>query len=245
MTQTSPQGSLIAKLSTRHALDSDDEVAIRRLTCSIRTFEPGADLVREGDQPLKCGLVLEGFAFRHKAERNGSRQIVALIVPGDFSDIQQFALRTADHGVQALTQIRLAEIPSAELEEMAVHRPNVARALWIETLVEASITREALLNNGRRNAASRIAHFLCELEVRLAATGRSDRGYHLPMTQEQLADATGLTAVHVNRTLKALGEQGLIERQARTIKIIDWNRLQQFADFKPDYLHLDQIKPGR
>ena len=112
-------------------------------------------------------------------------------------------------------------------------------------MVEASITREALLNNGRRNAASRIAHFLCELEVRLAATGRSDRGYHLPMTQEQLADATGLTAVHVNRTLKALGEQGLIERQARTIKIIDWNRLQQFADFKPDYLHLDQIKPGR
>jgi len=244
VTQNKPYEFLIAKLSTRHALDEADEAAIRRLSSVLRTVRAGTYLVREGERPTTCALMLDGFASRHKSESTGSRQILGLIVPGDFTDVQQFVLRQADHCVQTLTEVTMADVPVAELEELAVGRPNVGRALWIDTLVQASITREALLNVARRDAASRVAHLLCELVVRLAIAHRAEPGFELPMTQEQLADATGLTPVHVNRTLRMLEEQGFIARRLRAIQIVEWQRLKQLADFRPGYLHADLIRPG-
>jgi CRP-like cAMP-binding protein len=137
-----------------------------------------------------------------------------------------------------LTRGQVAEIPRERLEKLVLDNPNVGRAVMIFTLVEASIFREWVLNIGRRDARSRIAHLLCEFAYRMQAQGLSVGSvYELPMTQEQLADATGLTAVHVNRVLQGLQREGLIERERRIIRFPNWERMRDTADFNPRYLH--------
>lgn len=132
-------------------------------------------------------------------------------------------------------------MPVKAIQKLAFDRPTVGRAMWYETLVDASIFREWTLNVGRRDSHTRTAHLLCEFALRLETAGLGEQcAYELPMTQEQLADALGLTNVHVNRTLKALSAQGLIERSKRSVKIRDWKRLAAVGDFDSNYLHLDQ-----
>ena len=159
---------------------------------------------------------------------------------GEFVDLQNSLLKTADHSVQMLTAGRIAMIPRQEIERIAFARPNVGRAMWIDSLVDGSIFREAIANVGRRDARTRIAHLLCEFALRLKVAGLGEQtNYDLPATQEQLADATGLTSVHVNRTLKQLQQEGLIVRStARSIEIGDWKKLAAVGDFNSTYLHL-------
>lgn len=127
----------------------------------------------------------------------------------------------------------------AAIEKIAFTRPAIGRAMWYETLVDASISREWTLNVGRRDARARMAHLLCEFALRLEAADLGDHcNFELPLTQEQLADALGLTPVHVNRTIMALGEQGLISRTHRSVQVEDWARLMKAGDFDPAYLHL-------
>jgi CRP-like cAMP-binding protein len=122
-------------------------------------------------------------------------------------------------------------------------RHQLARAMWADTLIDASIFREWVVNVGRRTSIARIAHLLCEFALRMKHAGLSSDGvYELPMTQEQLADAVGLTAVHVNRVLKELGRLGLIVRERRSITIPDWEKLRNIGDFNARYLHLDQAQ---
>ena len=239
-----PQDVLIAKLETRFPLSENSQNGLRGLPCIPRTIPAQSYMLREGTRPTKCCLLLDGFAFRHKLAADGGRQIVGLMIPGDFTDLQHLFLREADHNIQALTRIDVAEFAVDDLRALALKNPDVAQALWIDTLIEASIVREAILNIGRRNGPMRLAHMLCEFEVRLRQSGLADAGYDLPMTQEQIGDATGMTAVHVNRTLKQLEREGLIVRVKRHLKIADWVGLQQRADFNPLYLHLDQARPA-
>jgi CRP-like cAMP-binding protein len=163
---------------------------------------------------------------------------------GDALDLQQLYLNEADHNVQALTAIKVAEVPRADLQKIADERPNVLKAITIDNVIEASIEREWLLNIGRRTGRARIAHFLCEFAVRLAS--RSDltdlTAVFLPLTQEQIGDATALTPVHVNRMLKSLEGDGLITRNRQTVVIVDWKAMVFAADFNPSYLHLSQAK---
>ena len=242
---TSPPDVLIAKLATRAELDDDDRAAIRSLACVARTVPAQNYLIREGDTPTHCAFLVSGFACRHKLTFDGARQIVGILVPGDFTDLQQLFLIESDHNVQTLTRVEAAEVAVADLKALALERPAIGHALWIDTLVEGSIMREALLNIGRRDGTTRVAHLLCEFETRLAAAGLADSGFELPMTQEQIGDATGLTSVHVNRTLKQLDQEGLIRRERRLLRIIDWRKLQTRADFDPRYLHLKQTRPIR
>ncbi len=238
-----PYDILIAKLETRSPLDDGDRAAIRDLDCTTRTIPAQSYLIREGERPTQCAFIVDGFAYRHKLTSDGARQIVGIQMPGDFTDLQQLFLVEADHNVQALTQLEVADIGIPKLQALATSRPGIDRALWVDTLVEGSIMRETVLNIGRRDGAARIAHLLCEFELRLGAAGLSDRGYELPMNQEQLGDATGMTAVHVNRTVRQLEKEGLITRSGRTrrsLRIADWQGLQARADFSPRYLHLDQ-----
>lgn len=235
-----PHDLLAAKLGKRQALDRDDKAALQALPLVTRHIPARAYLIREGERPAQCGLVVSGFAVRHKIAQGGGRQIVALLVPGDFTDLQQVMLRRADHNLQALAAMEVVDLACDDLKELALSRPAIGRALWIDTLVETSIAREMLLNNGRRSAFARLAHMLCELEVRLGAAGLANRGYELPLTQEQLGDATGLTPVHVNRTLKELARAGLIEQSKRFVRIVDWDGLQEQGEFSLGYLHLDR-----
>jgi CRP-like cAMP-binding protein len=190
--------------------------------------------------------MLAGYAVRHKIVAGGSRQIVAIQMKGELVDFQNSLLGHADHSVQMLTPGRIASIPKDAMNRLIAERPAVAHALWIDTLVDGSIFREWIANVGRRDARTRIAHLLCEFSLRLKLAGLGDQtGYEMPMTQEQLADATGLTAVHVNRTIKGLEADGLIARvHPRSITIGDWRKLADTGDFNSAYLHLRDREPA-
>jgi CRP-like cAMP-binding protein len=203
-------------------------------------MESAAYLVREGEKVEHCVLLLSGFAYRHKVTGEGQRQIIAVHMPGEFLDLQNSLLGTADHNVQTLTRCEVAMVPVAALRKLSEDRPQVGRAMWIDTLVDAAIFREWIVNVGRRDSISRLSHLLCEIALRLEEAGLAqDRCYELPMTQEQLADCTGLTPVHVNRVLKELGRMGLIERDKRSVRILQWDRLRQIGDFSTRYLHFE------
>jgi CRP-like cAMP-binding protein len=235
---------LIRKLESHSQLDDDDREAILALPITTRTLDPGSYLVREGDLPRYCCILLSGFAYRHKVTGDGQRQILAIHMAGDFVDLHNLFLDVSDHNVQALTRSDIAFVPRGAVAELAQSRHNVGRAFWADTLIDASIFREWVVNVGRRDSITRIAHLLCEFALRMEAAGLSQGGaYELPMTQEQLADATGLTPVHVNRVLKQLGQLGMIVRDRRSVSIPDWEKLRHIGDFNARYLHLEAKFP--
>ena len=210
-------------------------------TC--HTVEPGTYVVREGERPAVCAILLGGFAYRHKVTGDGQRQIVSIHMPGDFLDLQNSFLDVADHNVQALTRCEMAYVQVLAVREIAALRPQVGRAMWLDTLIDAAVFREWIVNVGRRDSLSRISHLLCELGLRLEAAGLAHHHcYELPMTQEQIADCTGLTPVHVNRMFKNLGLDGLISRTKRSVTVNDWKALAEAGDFESTYLHLPEHK---
>jgi CRP-like cAMP-binding protein len=241
---TSPDNPLtlmVRKLETHAMLSAADRDALLALPVRIQTYEPSSYLVREGDPPDHCAVLVSGFAYRHKLNGDGGRQIVSIHIPGEMLDLQHLLLDVADHNVQTLTRAEVASIPRAALRDLARTNAAIGHAIFVSILVEASIFREWVLNVGRRNAGERVAHLLCEFAIRLDTQGLSDGyGYELPMTQEQLADAVGLTQVHVNRTLKALEKNGLITRHKRNVSFPEWQNMRQFAHFSSRYLHLAQ-----
>lgn len=231
---------LVRKLNYWAEFDAADEQAVLALPHRTKGLERHGYIVREREKTTHSCLMLSGFAIRHKIVAGGARQIVAIHMKGDVVDLQNSFLGVADHSVQVLTQSEVAFIPREAIKKLAFERPNVGMAMWFDTLVDGSIFREWIANVGRRDAQCRVAHLLCEFSLRLKVAGLGDAtDYELPMTQEQIADTTGLTPVHVNRTLKALEAKGLIERRSsRTVTIGDWKKLAEAGDFDSNYLHL-------
>jgi CRP-like cAMP-binding protein len=202
---------MVRKFARRTELDRDDRDALFGLPFTVKIVEADRYIAREGAPTDASALILAGNAFRHKLTVDGSRQIVSTHIPGDFVHLEGSLLAVADHNVQAMTRCELALVPSATLIKLIDSHPKVGRAMWIDTLIDASIFREWILNVGRRDAKARIAHLLCEYARRVEIAGlANENGYEFPMTQEQLAAATGLTSVHVNRTLKAMEREELI-----------------------------------
>lgn len=242
MTSNSPLQEMVNALSLYSDLPSEDRQAVLDLPFRIRKLDAGAYLIREGDQPSQCSVLVEGYAYRQKVTGIGSRQIMSVCVPGDAVDLQNMFLSISDHSVQMLTRGTVADVPRQAMQDMVLTRPAVGTAVIQLTLVEASILREWVVNVGRRDARTRIAHLLCEFAVRLESRNlHSHEGFELPMTQEQLADATGLTSVHVNRVLKGLEAESLISRRRRHIQFPDWRALQDAGDFSRRYLHLSDV----
>ena len=241
-----PLEPMLRRLEYWQTLTPEDRAAILKLPHSIRALEPHHYIVREYDRAEYCCVMLAGFAIRHKVVAGGHRQILSIHMKGDLVDLQNSLLGRADHSVQMLTAGKAAMISRQEIERIAFERPAVGKALWIDTLVDGSIFREWIANVGRRDARTRIAHLLCEFSLRLKVADLGEHtNYQLPMTQEQLADATGLTPVHVNRTLKGLQAEGLIERRTpRAIEIGDWRKLAETGDFNSAYLHLKSGEPA-
>jgi CRP-like cAMP-binding protein len=233
-----PLQLLVRKLETHYPLSEHDREAILGLPYKVRQLDAQSYAIREGDRPDRCAVLISGYAFRHKVTGDGDRQILSINIPGEALDLLNLFLDESDHNVQMLTRAEVAEIPQHALEELVLSEPNVSRAVLVSTLVESSIFREWALNIGRRDSRSRIAHLLCEFAYRLSIQGLDPSGdYELPITQEQLADATGLTAVHVNRVLKGLQSEGLLDRNRRVVSFPDWHRLRDVGDFNPRYLH--------
>jgi CRP-like cAMP-binding protein len=231
-------GSVIRKLDRLSPLDEADRVAVAGLPFTITRGRSSHYIVRERDRVSNCAILLSGYACRHKTTSDGGRQIVSFHLPGDILDLQHLLFPTADHNVQTITEASWALVPIEALRKVTRERPAIGEALWRDTLIDASVFREWVLNVGRRDAKSRVAHMLCEFALRREAAGLgSPERFELPMSQEQIADATGLTPVHVNRMLSALSADGIIARDKRHVDILDWKRMRRVADFDPVYLH--------
>jgi CRP-like cAMP-binding protein len=237
---------MLRKLRLWVNLTPEQEAALLDLPQSVRTIDKQEVIVREGDDVSHCWVGLSGYCVRFKYVGSGGRQIVSIHMKGDLVDLHNALLGVADHGVQTLTECKMAKLPIEAVQQLSDNDPAIKDALWFDTLVDASIHREWVANVGRRDAPTRIAHLLCEFALKLDAIGLDQLEYELPMTQDQLADATGLTAVHVNRVLQALEADGLIERVTpKSVIIGDWQRLAAAGDFHSDYLHLESIQRRR
>lgn len=203
-----------------------------------REVPAGVDLIQEGASPSDVFLILDGFACRYKILRDGTRQIVAYLVPGDFCDFQVFVLRQMDHSLGTLSRCTVVNISRERILEWT-ERPAIARALWFATMVDEATLREWLVNIGARSAEHRIAHLLCELLLRLGSMGMTNGDtFELPLTQREIGDTMGLSSVHVNRVLQKLRAEGLITLRNHALVILDAHRLKAVCGFDPNYLHL-------
>jgi len=231
-------GRAARKLERLAHLDETDRQAIRALNARIETHPAQRVLVKDGARATHCTLLIDGFACRHKETSNGGRQLLSLHLPGDFLDLQAMFLTNTDFTVQTMSPATIVRVPAADLRALAQARPNICMALWRDTLIDASIAREWIVNVGRRGAMARVAHLLCEYAARRDAAGFGPpERFDLPMTQEQIGDATGLTSVHVNRKLHDLEDMGVITRDRRDLHIRDWPKLKRIGDFDAAYLH--------
>lgn len=233
-------GPVVSKLEAFTRLSFDDRAALAAITRNCRQVEARRDLISDGDKPRYVHLVLDGWACGYKQLPDGKRQIVSLFVPGDFCDVNIYILSQIDHSIGAITRLKVAMITPDEMNALTAQRPRITQALWWHQLVNAAVQREWTLNIGQRTAYERIAHLLIELYTRLRTVGRAHDGRcDFPLTQNDLADATGLTSVHVNRTLQELRRDGLIELERKQLHILDMSRMKDIAMFNPNYLHLD------
>ncbi|WP_334656882.1 Crp/Fnr family transcriptional regulator [Sphingomonas panaciterrae] len=229
---------LLAKLGAVASLSADDHRAIEIICTGTRMIGDHKDIVREGEKPEHIYIMLDGWAARYKTLPDGGRQITAFLLPGDICDMGAAVLKQADHSVIALTQVTVASVTRASLIEVTRERPSLAQAFWWAGLVDEAVLRTWIVNLGRRDAHARIAHLLCELHARIKRVGQVQDGeFSLPLTQEQLADALGLTSVHVNRTLQRLRTEGLVALRNRRLTILDTERLGEAAGFDSGYLH--------
>jgi CRP-like cAMP-binding protein len=231
---------LIRKLERSDVLSDEEKDVLEKAFTRIREFRADEDIVREGDRPTESCIVMEGFAARYKVLPSGRRQISAIHISGDFVDLQSFLLKTMDHGIMTLAPTRCAFVPHANLKKITEEHPHLARMLWLSTLIDSAIHRSWLTAMGRTSATAQMAHLICELHVRLGAVGQTNgNSFHMPVTQEELGDALGLSTVHVNRVLTELRNGGIVQWQGGgAVTILDWDRLSEIAEFSPTYLSL-------
>ncbi len=232
-----------ARLRTRDELSVEEEQAIRKAIGEYREHPADHVIVKPGVELTHSTLLLDGIVCRYKDLRNGQRQITEIHVAGDFADLHSFTLKRLDHTIMSLTPCRVAEVPHARLTEITRQSPHLTRLYWFSTNLDAAIHREWEISLGRRTARAKIAALCCELFIRLEIIGLTDGfNYHLGLTQTDLGDCTGLTNVHVNRTLKDLRDSGLVTYQDGKVSILNWKRLAHAGEFDAAYLYLEKRK---
>ncbi len=232
---------LLMKLRARDAVSADEEQLLRDAVSEIRNVAADTVVVRANVDLTGCILLLEGIMCRYKDLANGDRQISELHIAGDFVDLHSFPLKKLDHNVLALTPCRIAIVPHARLETISEQHPHLTRLLWFLTTLDAAMHREWVLTLGRRTALARIAHLFCELHVRLSIVGLADEsGFDLPLTQQDLAECLGMTAVHFNRVLGVLKADGAVSFERKKVRFHDLERVRQIAEFTSDYLYVER-----
>jgi len=229
--------SLFHKLQRLNPLTEDDFATLERSLGATRQVRADEDVVSEGDRPTTCLVLTDGLVGRYKQLRNGRRQIVSFQVPGDFVDMHSFVLGRLDHSMGALTPCRLRPISHPAMQDILDKHPRIALALWREVMIDAAVFREWVVNVGQRPAYERLAHVFCEVAYRLKVVQQmhGDR-FAFPVTQEELGQAVGLSAVHVNRVMQRLKADHLVTHRAGVLAIHDWQGLQTAGDFDPAYL---------
>ncbi len=229
---------LITKLEQFTKLSDEDKQALEDAAERVVDYGPKDDIITQGDNPEGVYLLIDGWAGRDKMLREGERQIMAFLIPGDLCDINIMLLDQMDHSIGALSPCKVLYFPRQRLADLMENSKQLSRALWWSSLVDEAILREWLVNMGRRSSEKRIAHLICEMLLRSRAVGLTDDDtFELPLTQEQLGDTLGMSTVHVNRSIQTLRGQNLITSHGRRIVIDDLERLMDYAEFDPVYLH--------
>ena len=232
-----PARPLLQRLSADTPLGPEDVAAIAALPMSVKDVAARTTLAREGATPAQCCVLVEGFACRSKTTDSGKRQILSVHIPGEILDLEALHLRVLDHDVSTLSKCRVGLIGHEALLALTRARPMVAEALWRYTACDAAVFREWIVNIGRRPALNRLAHLLVEVGTRLEKVGLANgASFELPMTQLDIADALGLTPVHVNRVVQELRRSGLLELNKYAVSLPDPKRLKEVAAFDDLYL---------
>ena len=208
-----------------------------------REFRAQEDVIADGAHSDHCHVLLSGLACRYKILPDGERQIMAFLVPGDLCDAEIFVLKKMDHAVGTLTPSTTAMIHADEMKQLLREVSSISEGLWWGTMTDLGVLRERIIDQGRRDATERLAHLLYEMLIRYRAGGiTTDNSIDFPVTQTDLADATGMTPSHVNRVLQRFREDGLIELRSRTLTITNPARLKAISHFDATYLHFDRTE---
>ena len=235
----------LRKVDARSPLSTYEREAILRLPTVPRRVAAYAEIVRLGEQTEHALLVAQGLVARFAHTADGRRQHTSIHLAGDMPDLHSLVLPAAPAPVIALTATTVFQIPHAALRKLTLDYTAIAAALWRESVIDGQITAQWLVSVGRRDARGRLAHLLCEMATRYKWIGNSRNcTFPLPITQEQIADALGLTSVHVNRSLQALRREGLVRVARGEATILDWDALAFAAEFDPTYLHLPNVAEG-
>ncbi|MAK62145.1 MAG: hypothetical protein CMK09_14335 [Ponticaulis sp.] len=210
-----------------------------RLDRQKMTFFPGEDVIKEGEPADRIFVIRRGWAIRYKMLDDGRRQIVNFMLPGDVFDLQALATLRADHTVTAVTACDITFVQQESFMSALSRSAPLAGAFWWAAVQEEAILREQIVRVGRLSAKERIGHLLLELQRRQnAGLGREQNEVGLPITRTDIADALGLTSVHVSRTMSAMRRDNLIEEENHAVRIIDRRMLAQICHFDDDYLHV-------
>lgn len=221
------------------SLTAEERALLEGAVSEVRTVEPRRTIIEAGEFVSASTYLIEGVLSRFIDDRKGLRQLVAIHVPGEFVDLHAYPMRELDHSIGSLTAATVAIVPHSTLKEILDPRPELARKLWFVTLIDAALHRAWLFRVGRLDAVGRVAHFLCEINARLAAVRLSDgRRFALALTQSDIAEICGLTTVHTNRAFRQLREAGLCQMRASLVEIANPPALARRGDFNPDYLYL-------
>ena len=225
------------KLAAFVKLAPDDLAVLSDVYRRRRSFPAGRDMIYQGQSDQAAYILASGWACAYKILPSGTRQIVDFQIPGDFLGLRSVLFRTADHNVEPVTPVMASEVREHDLLEAFSKTPRLATAvLWAASRDEAMVV-EHLVDLGRRSASERMAHYLLELGARLRLVGLGTKaGYACPLSQYLLADALGLSAVHVNRVLRDLREEGLMTFQKGKVVFDDYDALVAFAGFDKAYL---------
>lgn len=236
---------LIRKLEQFRRLSNADKRVLHGMADHVRDYARGQDIISLGERPDHVHLLLDGWAGRYKLLPEGNRHIVAYLIPGDLCDVHIALLDRMDHSIGALSDCRVAIIPLNAINDILNESGNLSRALLWSMLVDEAILREWLVSIGARSAEKRTAHFICEMLLRCRAVGLAEGdSFRMPLTQQEVADTLGLSAVHMNRTLKQLRRRELVRIDGKSMIVEDLECLMAFADFDPLYLHQSQPAPA-
>ena len=225
------------RLTSRSVLTEEEQQAVLNLPGSVDHVQSNRDFVPLGARLDHACLVVAGIVGQFGQNTEGKRQITALHIPGDMADLHSVVQPVPTSALQALSVASILRVPHQALRAVTGRYPAIAEALWRDCMVDGSILAQWVVNVGRKDARQRVAHLLCEMAVRLhAAPAQGEVLFPFAVTQEQLADATGLTSVHVNRVLQSMRRSGLADLRGRAVRVQDWNALVVAGEFDPTYL---------
>jgi CRP-like cAMP-binding protein len=236
------RAALLKRLQVSSGISEDDVSEILALPIAVKQYPAERAVIRDGERATECCLVADGFCVRSKTISDGKRQILSLHIPGEIPDLMSLFLHVMDHDLSTLTPCTLGFISHEALRKLHQRRPNVAEIFWRDTLIDASTLREWIVNVGQRAAPARLAHVMAELRARLKVIGRVDgNSFELPLTQEQIADALGITAVHANRVIRQLREDGIADLHRGRANVLNETKFQELSDFDGRYLHQSPV----